>query len=188
MSKKVKERILEVINDELYVPLTPPDLYSLVGEDKYDVADFFDTLCRMEENYEISVTKKGKISSPEKDGLLRGVFSASQRGKFGFVSTTEGEFFIPPKFTLTAMDKDEVLIRRFNVSSKFYGLVMLVIAIVVVELVFNTMTPPPPNEPSSKAWGPAIRTLPSSLHFAKYFKCSFNIFITSFCSGMSSLK
>jgi hypothetical protein len=40
MSKKVKERILEVINDELYVPLTPPDLYSLVGEDKYDVADF----------------------------------------------------------------------------------------------------------------------------------------------------
>ena len=121
MSKKVKERILEVINDELYVPLTPPDLYSLVGEDKYDVADFFDTLCRMEENYEISVTKKGKISSPEKDGLLRGVFSASQRGKFGFVSTSEGEFFIPPKFTLTAMDKDEVLIRRFNVSSKFYG-------------------------------------------------------------------
>lgn len=121
MSKKVKERILEVLNDELYVPLTPPDLYSLVGEDKYDVADFFDTLCRMEENYEISVTKKGKISSPEKDGLLRGVFSASQRGKFGFVSTSEGEFFIPPKFTLTAMDKDEVLIRRFNVSSKFYG-------------------------------------------------------------------
>lgn len=121
MSKKVKERILEVINDELYVPLTPPDLYSLVGEDKYDVADFFDTLCRMEENYEISVTKKGKISSPEKDGLLRGVFSASQRGKFGFVSTSEGEFFIPPKFTLTAMDKDEVLIRRFNVSSKFYS-------------------------------------------------------------------
>ena len=121
MSKKVKERILEVINDELYVPLTPPDLYSLVGEDKYDVADFFDTLCRMEENYEISVTKKGKISSPEKDGLLRGVFSASQRGKFGFVSTAEGEFFIPPKFTLTAMDKDEVLIRRFSISSKFYG-------------------------------------------------------------------
>ena len=40
MSKKVKERILEVINDEFYVPLTPPDLYALVGEDKYDVADF----------------------------------------------------------------------------------------------------------------------------------------------------
>ena len=121
MSKKAKERILEVINDEFYVPLTPPDLYALVGEDKYDVADFFDTLCRMEEGYEISVTKKGKISSPEKDGYLRGVFSSSQRGKFGFVTTKGGEFFIPPKFTLTAMDKDEVLIRRFGPSSKFYG-------------------------------------------------------------------
>ena len=41
MSNKAKERILELINDELYVPLTPPDLYTLAGEDKYDVGDFF---------------------------------------------------------------------------------------------------------------------------------------------------
>ncbi len=121
MSNKVKERILELIEDELYVPLTPPDLYTLAGEDKYEVGDFFDTLCKMEERFEICVTKSGKISSPEKNGYIKGEFSASSRGRFGFVITEKGDFFIPPKFTLTAMDGDEVLIKKFGAGSKYYG-------------------------------------------------------------------
>ena len=121
MSNKAKERILELINDELYVPLTPPDLYTLAGEDKYEVGDFFDTLCKMEEAFEICVTKSGKISSPEKSGYIRGTFSASARGRFGFVITDSGDYFIPPKFTLTAMNGDEVLIKKFGANSKYYG-------------------------------------------------------------------
>jgi len=121
MSNKAKERILELIEDELYVPLTPPDLYTLAGEDKYEVGDFFDTLCKMEERFEICVTKSGKISSPEKNGYIKGTFSASARGRFGFVITEKGDFFIPPKFTLTAMNGDEVLIRKFGAGSKYYG-------------------------------------------------------------------
>ncbi|MBQ8393757.1 MAG: ribonuclease R [Clostridia bacterium] len=121
MSNKVKDKILELINDELYIPLTPPDLYALMGEDNYDVGDFFDTLCRMEQNMDICVTKSGKISSPEKNGYIRGIFSASARGRFGFTVTEKGDFFIPPKFTLTAMDGDEVLIRKFGTGSRYYG-------------------------------------------------------------------
>ncbi len=119
MSNKAKERILEIISDEYYVPMTPPDLYTVAGEDKFDPGDFFDTLCRMEEGFEITVTRNGKITSPEKSGYIRGIFSASPRGRFGFVITEKGDYFIPPKFTLTAMHGDEVLIKKFGYGSKY---------------------------------------------------------------------
>ena len=119
MSNKAKEKILELINDEMYIPLTPPDLYTLAGEEAYDPGDFFDTLCHMEENIDIIVTKNGKITSPEKSGLVRGIFAGATRGRYGFVETEAERFFIPPKFTLTAMDGDEVLIRRLSAGSKY---------------------------------------------------------------------
>ena len=121
MSIKAKEKILEILSDELYVPVTPPDLYTLAGEDEFDAGDFFDTLCRMEESFEITVTKNGKISSPEKSGYIRGQFSSSARGRFGFVITEKGDYFIPPKFTLTAMNGDEVLIKKFGYGSKYFS-------------------------------------------------------------------
>jgi len=119
MSNKAKERILEILSDEFYIPMVPDDLYALAGEDKYDPRDFFDTLCRMEESFEITVTKNGRITSPEKCGYIRGSFSASARGRFGFVITDKGDYFIPPKFTLTAMNGDEVLIKKFGYNSKY---------------------------------------------------------------------
>ena len=119
MSNKAKEKITEIISDELYVPMTPPDLYAIAGEDEFDARDFFDTLCRMEELFEITVTKSGKITSPEKSGFIRGKFSSSPRGRFGFVITEKGDYFIPPKFTLTAMNGDEVLIKKFSYGSKY---------------------------------------------------------------------
>ncbi len=119
MSNKAKERIIEIISDELYVPMTPPDLYAVAGENELDAEDFFDTLCRMEEAFEITVTKNGKITSPEKSGYIRGKFSASPRGRFGFVITEGGDYFIPPKFTLTAMNGDDVLIKKFSYGSKY---------------------------------------------------------------------
>lgn len=119
MSIKAKEKILEILSDELYVPVAPPDLYTLAGEGEFDAGDFFDTLCRMEESFEITVTKNGKITSPEKSGYIRGKFSASPRGRFGFVITEKGDYFIPPKFTLTAMNGDDVLIKKFSFGSKY---------------------------------------------------------------------
>ncbi len=119
MSNKAKEKIKELISSEFYIPMTPPELYTLSGEEDFDAGDFFDTLCRMEEAFEICVTRSGKISSPEMCGYIKGVFSASSRGRFGFVITDKGDFFVPPKFTLTAMDKDEVLIRKISSHSGF---------------------------------------------------------------------
>jgi len=119
MSKKAKEKIKEVISGEFYIPMTPPELYTLCGEADFDAGDFFDTLCKMEESIEICVTKNGKIASPEACGYIKGVFSASTRGRFGFVTTDSGDFFIPPKFTMTAMDRDEVLIKRISAGAGY---------------------------------------------------------------------
>ena len=119
MSNKIKEKIKEVISNEFYIPVTPPELYTLCGEESYDAGDFFDTLCKMEESIDICITKSGKIASPETCGYIKGVFSASARGRFGFVTTDSGDFFIPPKFTMTAMEKDEVLIKRISAKSGY---------------------------------------------------------------------
>lgn len=120
--ENIKEKILEIISSELYSPLAPNELFELVlGDEEHFVKEFFKALCEMEECYEISVSKKGKISLPERGAFIRGVFSASSNGKFGFVSSDEGEFFIPPRFTCGAMNGDRVVAKKITPKSRYYG-------------------------------------------------------------------
>ena len=53
--------------------------------------------------------------------LKIGVFSASSRGGFGFVTTDREEFFIPPSLTFCALNSDTVICKRLDRSSRFYG-------------------------------------------------------------------
>ena len=122
MNKEIKEQILEIIGSALYTPLAPNELFELVcGNKEHLVKDFFKTLCEMEECYEIFVSKKGKISLPEKGLFVRGTYSASSHGKFGFVSSDEGEFLIPPALTCGVMNGDKVVAKRLGIKSKYYG-------------------------------------------------------------------
>ncbi len=122
MNKEIKEKILEVISSELYSPLTPDELFELIMGDKdYLVKEFFKTLCEMEECFEIFISKKGKISLPERGLFVRGIFSASSHGKFGFVTSDEGEFFVPPQFRCGVMNGDRVVAKRISPKSRYYG-------------------------------------------------------------------
>lgn len=122
MNKEIKESILKVISSELYSPLTPDELFELVMGDKdYLVKEFFKTLCEMEECFEIFISKKGKISLPEKGLFVRGAFSASSHGKFGFVISDDGEFFVPPQFRCGVMNGDKVVAKRISPKSRYYG-------------------------------------------------------------------
>lgn len=122
MNKEFKEQILEIISSSLYTPLTPNELFDLVCKGKETkIKEFFKTLCEMEESFEIFVSKKGKISMPEKGLFVRGTYSASSHGRFGFVSSDEGEFFIPPALTCGVMNGDKVVAKRLTPKSKFYG-------------------------------------------------------------------
>ena len=117
-----KQDILDVISSEFYVPMTTNELFELVCRDKeHAVKDFFKTVCDMEEEFEIFVSKAGKISLPPKGLFIRGEFSASSHGKFGFVTNDEGEFFIPPQLVCGAMNGDRVVAKRLDRSSRYYG-------------------------------------------------------------------
>lgn len=126
MKEKMKEKIKELILDKLawdsYIPLSPSDmLYEISPNGEIKEEDFWKALYKMEESYDIGLTKKGKITRASDVGIYKGIFSASPRGDFGFVVTDKGDFFIPPKFTLGALNGDEVAIKKIEMSSKFYG-------------------------------------------------------------------
>ena len=125
MKKELRKEIINTLSSDVYVPMYPSELYEFVtGGDEALLRPFIKELSAMEESGEIAVSKKGKILAKSKSGrtsLLSGVFHASSRGSFGFVTTDNGEFFIPPRFTLGALDGDSVEIKRFTPSSKFYG-------------------------------------------------------------------
>ena len=122
MNTKIKEAILDILAYDDYTPLTPSQLYMNVctyGE--IDEEEFWRVLYEMEQDYEVGITKKGKITRASDVGVLKGEFSASARGDFGFVVTDGGDFFIPPKFTQGALNGDTVAIKKIEMGSKFYG-------------------------------------------------------------------
>ncbi len=120
--KKIKDIILSLIYRDDYIPLLPTDMYcEVASKTKLTEEEFWRTLYDMESNFEIALTKKGKIIKPDDVGIFTGVYSASPRGDFGFVVTEKGDFFIPPKFTKNALNGDTVAIKKIEMSSKFYG-------------------------------------------------------------------
>ncbi len=121
MKDKIKNLILDRILWGDYVPLSPSELYFEISEDSFTEEEFWGVLYKMEENYDVALTKKGKVIRADSVGIFKGAFSASPRGDFGFVVTEKGDFFIPPKFTLGALNGDEVIIKKIEMSSKFYG-------------------------------------------------------------------
>ena len=121
MNIQIKEKILEIISSPLYTPLSVEELFELVSVEEGRAKEFFKTLCDMEQCYEIFVSKKGKVSKPEPGLFVRGTYSASSHGRFGFVSSDEGEFFVPPALTCGVMNGDKVVAKRIMPKSKFYG-------------------------------------------------------------------
>lgn len=122
MNNKIKELILDKLSWDSYIPLSPSDmLYEISPKGEIKEEDFWRVLYKMEESYDVGLTKKGKITRPSDVGIFKGIFSASPRGDFGFVVTDKGDFFIPPKLTQGALNGDEVAIKKIEMSSKFYG-------------------------------------------------------------------
>lgn len=122
MKDKIKNCILNLIYLDTYIPLLPKDLYYEISKNnEVSEEEFWRALYEMEDGYEVALTKKGKIIRPDETGIFQGTFSASPRGDFGFVVTEKGDFFIPPKFTKHALNGDTVVIKKIEMSSKFYG-------------------------------------------------------------------
>ena len=117
----IKKLILDTVDSPGYVPLLPYEMLEFLSEYQLEESDFWRALSTLENEYEVQFTKKGKIASAKEMGYLKGEFSSSSKGAFGFVTTESGDYFIPPKFTSGAYHGDRVVIKRIDFSSKFYG-------------------------------------------------------------------
>ncbi len=117
----IEKLIMETVTMAGYVPLTPYEMFNSFEEYGIDEGAFWRALSSLELNYDVQFTKKGKIALAREMGYLKGDFSASGRGGFGFVTTESGDYFIPPKFIGGAYHGDTVVIKRIDYLSKYYG-------------------------------------------------------------------
>ncbi len=120
----LKELILDLVNQNEYIPLSPNEMLSFFndGGQEIDDGDFWRTIQEMEgEDFSIAFSRKNKILSAEQLGQYKGIYSASAKGGFGFVTTEAGEFFIPPSLTFCALSGDTVVCKRLERSSRFFG-------------------------------------------------------------------
>ena len=117
----IEKLILDTVSQTGYVPLTPYDMFLSFEEYGFEESDFWRALSSLELNYDVQFTKKGKIALAREMGYLKGDFSASGKGGFGFVTTEDGDYFIPPKFIGNAYHGDLVVIKKIDYLSKYYG-------------------------------------------------------------------
>ena len=122
--ENIKNEILNLLRSESYIPLAPNEMLSLFNANGYsfDEGDFWRTIQEMEgEDFSIAFTKRNKIALSESLGQYKGVYSASARGSFGFVTTEKEEFFVPPSLSFCALNGDTVICKRLDRGSRFYG-------------------------------------------------------------------
>ncbi len=120
----IKEQILDLLSQNDYIPLTPSEIFALLSnnDNSIDEGDFWRNIQEMEsEDFSVAFTKWNKIVLAETVGQFKGIFSASAKGGFGFVTTDKEEFFIPPSLTFCALNSDTVICKRLDRGSKFYG-------------------------------------------------------------------
>ena len=79
-----KQIIMDIINDENYVPMKIKEIAILLQVPKSERADLEEVLMALVNEGKISLSKKGKYCKGDMN-LITGVFQATQRG-FGFVS------------------------------------------------------------------------------------------------------
>lgn len=104
-----KETLLAFISDENYKAMKANEIASILGIPKKDKAELKLLLAELEDEGKIYKNANGKYSSPEKIGLIRGKYSANQKG-FGFIiDDEENKFFVPPSNTGGAFNNDTVL-------------------------------------------------------------------------------
>ena len=106
--QKRKKIILDIINDEHYVPMKAKELAILLQVPKEDRPDLDFVLQELVASGEIMISKRGKYSKPE-NHILTGIFHATTKG-FGFVSVEgmDEDIYIKENHTCGALDRDTV--------------------------------------------------------------------------------
>lgn len=115
----LKERILDFMREEAYKPISAEDLAEGMALKGKELAEFWSMLDELEAKAFIIKTRYGKYGVPEKMNLIVGRYAATSKG-FGFVIddvSAEGDVFIAPDATMSAMHNDRVVARVHRLTS-----------------------------------------------------------------------
>lgn len=132
-----KKIILELINDNHYVPLKIKEMAMLLNVAKADREELVYVLNELENEGSIAVSKKGKYSKPA-DNIVEGSFVGNNRG-FGFV-VIEGQpedIFIPENAVNGAMHKDrvKVMVKQKGTGKRKEGEIIKIIEHETTEVI-----------------------------------------------------
>lgn len=115
----IREILISFMKEQAYKPMSFKELSKIFGINKRDLNNFKTLLEEMEKDGEIIKNRAELYGIPERMGILKGVFSGSQKG-FGFVIVEEDrpDIFIPANNVNSAMNKDIVLVRIIKDEDK----------------------------------------------------------------------
>ncbi len=113
-----KEKILNLIEDDAYVPMKAKQIAELMCVPKEQYSVFIQILNELVSECKIKVNKKGKYMLVDSNKYKRGKLQLNAKG-FGFVKTEDSneEIFISEKNTKYALNEDIVLIEIINENS-----------------------------------------------------------------------
>ena len=109
--EEIKRMIINLINDEKYIPMKQTEMAIELGIVTDKIPDFFKLIQEMEKDMYLILTKKDRIISPERAGMFIGRFISHRKG-FGFVqSDREGvqDLYIQSKDVNGAIHNDRVM-------------------------------------------------------------------------------
>ncbi len=111
MTPEIRKNLLGLINEESYQPLKKEELATIFDIHSSEMPLFYNFIKELEEDGYITITKKGKIVSPQSVGNFVGKFISHKKG-FGFVESDEDfeqDLFIPANDVNGAMHNDRVV-------------------------------------------------------------------------------
>lgn len=106
------EKILAMVNDHQYHPMTIDEMAQVLGFDKQEKKVLRNTVEELLKEGSLLKIKKEKIVLPERYGVYVGRIDVNKRG-FGFVFRGEGkgDIFVPENALKTAMNGDKVQVK-----------------------------------------------------------------------------
>ncbi len=108
--------ILDFMKDKQYVPMKAKEMASILEVPKEDYREFTLLLAKLEKEYFIQKSRKGKYSLIEEERFQKGIFHANEKG-FGFVQIKDKEeIYIAKNRTNGALNEDELLVEILKES------------------------------------------------------------------------
>lgn len=114
-----KEKILNFISEEAYVPMKAKQIAEIMSVPKNQYSEFTQILKELTLEYKIKVNKKGKYSLVDAQKYKKGKLRINERG-FGFVKIEDSdeEIYISGRNINDSLNEDEVLVELIEDSKK----------------------------------------------------------------------